>query len=290
MQEIHIMDKTGRVRARDLENVVVKRWIAPTIEQGGHLVYAEPREDSARKNKPAQKPTESDLADIDILRQNAQEEGYQAGHQEGFRLGHQAGLEAGRAEGHDAGFAQGHEAGLAKGLEEGQRQAAVRMDEKLGELNQLLTHITHALNEQDYQLEQALLNLVQEISRAVIDRELSLDSGQLMKTVRAALAVLPPIRDNVKVIVNPADLPLLQQAAALGGENWRAAGSEDIAKGGCRIESAQSLVDFTTESRFRSVMEQILSRELSLPVGDEKDSDAELAAEPVVKPFATGEN
>ncbi|MDT8428966.1 MAG: flagellar assembly protein FliH [Pseudomonadales bacterium] len=280
------MDKTGRVRARDLENVTVKRWIAPTIEKGGHLVYAEPREETPRNNKPAQKLGAADLQDLEVLRQHAQEEGYQAGHQEGFKLGHQAGFEEGRVAGHEAGFAQGLEAGMSKGQEEGQRQATERLEAKLAELNLLLTHVTHALNDQDYQLEQALLNLVQEISRAVIERELSLDSGQLMKTVRAALAVLPPIRDNVKVIVNPADLPLLQEAAALGGENWRAAASADIARGGCRIESAQSLVDFTTESRFKSVMSQILSRELSLPAGDEAESDIELAAEPVVKPFA----
>jgi flagellar assembly protein FliH len=290
--ERHLFDKAGRISAKDLEEVQVKRWLPPTIGKGGHLVYAEPREDAPRKTGPARPLGAQDEADLEALQAQATAEGLRLGRDQGFAEGKAEGFRVGQEEG----IRQGLEQGRLEGLQKAQEEANEILGARLSEVNALLTSLTHALNEQDYQLETALMNLVQEVARAVIGRELEINSGHIMSVVRAALATLPPSRDNVRVIVNPRDLPALEKAAAMGGENWRAAASEDVQPGGCRIHSDQSVVDFTTDHRFRSMMEQLLSRQLSLPE-DATDATAATAAEepfeqapePVVKPFTESE-
>ncbi len=274
MEKQHIFDRVGRVSARELENVSVQRWLPPTIGKAGHLVFAEPRDLPAREQESAASPPAQQPRDSEAMTQAAREEARREGYQEGLAAGRQEGLALGRTE--------GFEQGLAEGMAEAQQQISRQLETQLVELNKLLTSITFAMNEQDYQLELAIMNLVREVARAVVGRELASDSGHIMKIVRTALAALPPTHDNVRIVVNPHDLPLLQQAIENGGENWRAAGSEEVEAGGCRIHTDQSLVDFTTGTRFRTMMEQIVARQLSAPL----DEALESAPEPVIKPFA----
>jgi len=279
----HLFEGAGRVRADALASVTVKRWMPPEIDARGKLIPVEPREDSVREQltesveravSTAQSaaPVAADSVDVDAEVAAAREEG--------FAEGRQKGLEEGRIAGHEEGFSNGHSEGLAKGLAEGREQIA----EQLRQINRLATSLTHALNQQDYQLEQAMMNLVREVARQVIDRELMMDNAVIMKLVRKALDALPPSRDNVRILVNPDDLPVLEQAINEGGENWRAYGRKDISRGGCRIETDQSVVDYTTDYRFRRLMEQVMAREMADPsVAQEA---LEPAPEPVVVPVS----
>ncbi len=279
----HLFEGAARVRADALTSVTVKRWMPPEIDARGKLIPVEPREDSVREqlaesveraasNARTAPPVAVDAAIVEAELAAAREKG--------FAEGRQKGLEEGRSAGHEEGFSSGHGEGLAKGLAEGREQIALQ----LRQINQLATSLTHSLNQQDYQLEQALMNLVREIARQVIDRDLMMDNAVVMKLVRKALDALPPSRDNVRILVNPDDLPVLEQAIQEGGENWRAYGRKDIARGGCRIETDQSVVDYTTDYRFRRMIEQIMARELGDPLLSEET--LEPAPAPVVVPVS----
>lgn len=280
--EKHLFEGVGRVRAESLATVRVKRWMPPEIDARGKLIPVEPREEPMRRPIPdkgestgnAIEPTAPHI-DSEAIAEEARDRGYAEGQKRGY--------EDGLARGREEGKVSGHAEGLDQGLKEGQTRVA----ERLKEINRLATSLTHALNEQDYQLEQALMNLVREVARQVIQRELQMDNAVLMKLVRQALDTLPPSRDNVRILVHPDDLPLLEQAIAEGGENWRAVARKDISRGGCRVETDHSVVDFTTDYRFRRLMEQIMARELS---SDDEGTEAqeeelELAPDPVVEPI-----
>lgn len=256
--ERHPFDGSTRITGRDLDPASVHAWLPPLIDKAGHLVQALPRDE--RRGPPPAPKTHAEKVD----------EGYQ----EGFQKGRLEGIAEGRREGMEQGQREGHEKGLQQGLAKGQRE----FDQRLGSLDELMKHLAHAINEQDYTLEQALLNLVIAVARPVVARELSLDSKHILAVVRQALAALPPSRDNVRIFVNPGDVALLNEAQERAGEAWRVLPDDQVAKGGCRVETQQSLVDFTVERRFALMVEQLLDGQLL-------DTSAPEAFEPAPEPL-----
>jgi len=266
--EKHIFDSSNRIPADEVEQLALHNWAPPTIDEAGHLVYAKPRDIGRR-----------DMTGMDASTGTAGETAEDA-----QEMGRQQGLKLGREEGFAQGKVEGLEAGKKEGLKLGQEAAAAQakqaLDEKLGEMNKLLTSISHNLNEEDYKLEQAILNLIQAICEAVVKKELLADPGQLMKIIKEVIAALPPNRDNVKIRLNPKDKALVDSAINLGGENWHAVADEEITPGGCIVQTDQSIVDYTTEVRFKSAVEQIVDGHLHYP--SLADEDFEEADEPLV--------
>ncbi len=267
----HLFDGVARVATRDLAEVRVHRWQPPLVDKAGHLVQAQPRDDGARRDGL------DGARSAEAVRDRSAAELLDAGYQEGLKKGHAEGF----AEGRKSGSEQGQTEGLAQGTQQGLQRGQQQISAKLAQLDQVLTSLTHALNDQDYKLEQALLNLVKSISTAVIRRDLQIDSRHILQVVREALAALPPSKDNVRIHCNPADQAVLDEAQQRAGDRWRVIAAEDVARGGCRIETDQSLADFTIDTRFASMLEQVLNRQLD--AGDDaRVEEFEPAPEPLV--------
>lgn len=249
--EQHPFDTTSRVTAKMAGTLAVESWSPPTISDAGHLVYAEPRTVA----KPAPVPDEAAIA-----KQQAYDAGFKSGREAGFESGKQEGLEAGK--------------------QEAITIAKQEIQPKLQELNQLLTSLSHGLNEEDYKLEKTLLDLVQQIARAVISKELALDPGSLMKVIKETIAALPPSRDNIKILLNPGDKAFADDAIEAGGEHWHVIADEDIARGGCKVVTEQSEADMTVENRFTAVLEQVYEQQATCPKPGEPGFES--APEPAV--------
>jgi|SRR5690554_2799920 len=278
----HVFDGKNRIGRDILDPADVMPWTPPRIGQEGTLVQAEPR--------PAVPPKSAALPGGAAVAGSAQpvatnSEGYDEavliGRQEGFARGLEEGRRQGRAEGHPEGVRQGHEEGLAAGHAEGLQRGSDELARQLQTLASLLTHLTHALNEQDYRLEQALFNLVREIARQVIGRELKTDSAHIMQIVQQALQALPATRDNIRILVNPDDQALIARAAEEDEEAWRVIASPDISPGGCRVETDHSAVDFTVEQRFSQVIEQICANRLAAATAAESPAATQVDQTPV---------
>ncbi|MDX1490430.1 MAG: flagellar assembly protein FliH [Pseudohongiellaceae bacterium] len=263
--ERHLFEGVGRVSADVAAKAKVNTWLPPTIDASGHLVPAQPREKEAEAQAPEPQLTPEEM--LGTAYTDAQAKGYQEG----------------LAEGKKDGFAQGQQEGLNKGMEEGLKKGQLQIDAKLADLSGLMTSLTHALNEQDYKLEQALLGLSQSIAKTIIAHELAIDNRHIVALVRQALAAMPPSKDNIRIFVNPADVAILEEAKQKQGDQWKALPDDTVKQGGCRIETEQSIVDFTMEKRFQDLMDQILSKELATPLEGESEEEFEAAPEPLVK-------
>jgi flagellar assembly protein FliH len=226
----------ARVSAKAASEMEIETWSPPTISDGGHMVFAETRAVA----KPQPEPSEAELT-----RKQA--------YDDGFTSGKKAGFETGRTE------------GMAAGKELAVAAAHSDMKPKLIELNNLLTSLTHSLNEEDYKLEKTLMELVEQIACTVIHKELSLDRASLMKVIKETISALPPSKDSIKIHLNPLDKPFADDAVEVGGENWRVIVDEDITRGGCKIESEHSEADMTVESRIASVLEQLYEQQAVSP-------------------------
>lgn len=160
-----------------------------------------------------------------------------------------------------AAHAEGHAAGHALGREEGERAGREIWQNEAARLTRLLGALAEPLAEREAEIEIALLNLVIEISRALLQHELKSAEATVLAVVRQAIATLPKGAEQVSLLLHPAEHELLlklPQKLPLAIE-----ADPGISRGGCRIESRDSSIDFTSEYRFRELVRSLLGRELS---------------------------
>jgi flagellar assembly protein FliH len=75
--------------------------------------------------------------------------------------------------------------------------------------------------------------------------------------VRDALTLLPDGAERIRIIVNSADVALLQESMAQTGTltDSTVVGSNEVQRGGCRITSPCGDIDATLETRIARVMD-----------------------------------
>jgi len=224
-----------------------ERWELPLLDASGNEVAREEERDV----KPL---TAGDLADI---RQAAREDGLNEGREQGLQEGRAKGYELGHKEGLETGLAEGRERGHSEGYDETRAEVTANLDR----LELLLKELLLPIRQHQDELETSLLNLTMVLARAVVYRELSIDSSQIRQVVRRAVEALPSTADNVRIHVHPDDYSAVCEVA----ERFEAAASvvedDSILPGGCRVETRNSLVDFTVEKRFQRAVQSMLEQQ-----------------------------
>lgn len=185
-----------------------------------------------------------------------------AAEKEGFDLGYGEGVVKGIAEGKK----QGYEEGMA------QAQAEVRetLTTQVSQLLQVAEALVEPIQGQEDQLQKLMLRYVTALTEQVVERELLQDSSHILSVVQRAMQALPVGAEKIKVILNPDDLALVETYAQEQEKPWLFRGDSQLQPGGCRIESAESLIDFSVESRMKAMFSQFLDKQL---VGSEDEWD-----------------
>ncbi len=185
----------------------------------------------------------------------------EAAAEEGYAEGHERGLQQGQAEGYQKGFERGEA--------EARQQVTATLTAQAGQLLQVAEALVNPIGEQEQQLSQLLLNYVTTLTRQIVGRELLLDSSHILSVVEQALQALPVGSDRIQIYLNPDDLAVVEAYAEARDKPWGFHGAEELLPGGCRIESAHSLVDFSVESRLEAMFEQFLAKQLAVANTDE---------------------
>ena len=167
-----------------------------------------------------------------------------------------AAFEEGRGEGFAAGKTDGYKDGYKKG--EADVRAAVT---RIGQIARVLLD---PIPNNDNDLEAAVLQLVENICKRVIQRELKLDSSGLRQVVTTALDSLNPGAQRIRIHLNPDDCELITHHLHALGElegHWRVLPHATIIPGGCIIETDNSLIDARAEKRLAAVIHQVFERQ-----------------------------
>lgn len=174
-----------------------------------------------REEAPAQPPQESE----ESIRRRA----YAAGLEEGKRAGVQAGYTEGKAR------AQAEAARV--------RQIAHAADAALQALGDTIAQKTVAL---------AIA-----IAQKIIQRDIESHPENVVDVVRDALTLLPDGAERIRIIVNSADVALVQENMTQTGTltDSTVVGSNEVQRGGCRITSPCGDIDATLETRIARVLE-----------------------------------
>lgn len=270
-------DSRRRDRIPPEELSAWERWELPLLDEGGNEVSRE----EEREVKPLT------AADIEAIRQSAWEEG----HQEGRQAGHEEGLKQGLEEGRERGYEEGRQTGEREGHEQAETDTRSQVDEKLTQLESVMGELLAPIERHQDELESALVNLATVLARAVIYRELTVDSSQIARVVTDAVNSLPSTRENVRIRIHPSDAEWVREAAGRLEAEATITEDESILAGGCKVETRHSLVDYTVEKRFQKAVQSMLeqqfgaasageSEELESVMGDLSDFHRDVLDEP----------
>lgn len=226
-----------------------ERWELPLLDERGNEV--------AREEERNVKPLTA--ADIEEIRRAAREDGYAEGREQGYEAGLAEGREAGHKEGLETGLAEGRERGESQGYDDTRKEVDIKLDR----LEHLLGELLLPIKRHEDELETALVNLTTVLARAVVYRELSLDSSQIQQVVRRAMEALPSTADNIKIRINPEDCELVREVAERLQASAVVVEDETVLPGGCKVETRHSLVDFTVEKRFQRAVQSMLDQQMS---------------------------
>jgi len=150
---------------------------------------------------------------------------------------------------------QAHEEGYAAGHCEGSKRAAAEA--------QALQQIVAALSEHTRQFDQRvadeLLGLALSVSKQIVRQSLKLRPELILAVVNEVLGQVPLAHQRARLFLHPEDVTLVRLALGerLIQSGWELVEDTDIARGGCRLESAECEVDATLERRWQRVIDAI---------------------------------
>ena len=124
----------------------------------------------------------------------------------------------------------------------------------------MMVNLFEPIAEQDTQIEKSLIDLVQHITKQVIQRELAIDSTQIEHVMREALKLLPLGATNVRLYINPQDFEQVKALRERHEETWRIVEDAHLLPGGCRVETEHSRIDATVETRVAQVMVKLFDQ------------------------------
>ncbi|MGY4532493.1 flagellar assembly protein FliH [Pseudomonas sp. TE3786] len=170
-------------------------------------------------------------------------------------------LEVIRQEAYNEGFSTGEKDGFHAGQVKAKQEAESALAGKVASLELLMSQLLEPIAEQDQKLEVALVQLVSQMTRQVVQRELTTDSTQIRQVLREALKLLPMGAANVRIHIHPQDFDLIKALRDRHEETWRILEDETLQPGGCRVESEQSQIDATIETRMAQMLKQLFEQQ-----------------------------
>jgi flagellar assembly protein FliH len=191
--------------------------------------------------------------EIEEIRQAASEEGFSQGKEEGFAKGYEEGKAKGLEEGLAQGIEEGNEQGLAQGKEQIEQQSAIWQN--------LIEQLHQPLASVEKNVEEQLLNLVLQLTEAVVLHEAKTNPDILMTAITTGIKSLPSSDAQTQICLNPSDIKLVEAqfgAAHIQQQGWRLLPAPQFPPGSCQIENSTSNIDLQMKARLKQVLEPFL--------------------------------
>lgn len=168
-------------------------------------------------------------------------------------------------EAHNEGFAAGYEEGKQRGIKDGHHtgltQGQQEIKQRLAQLQTALRKLMEPLRNQEQELEEALFSMVVTLTQAVLQRELKSDPQDILNTIHLALGALPMGASNIRVLLSEQDAGALKDSNLIG-DTWQVIADKTLKPGDVRVQTLQSVVEFTVQERFSQCIEQMLDARL----------------------------
>jgi len=193
------------------------------------------------------------LQELEDIRQAAFEEGFNQGKEEGFPVG----LEEGKTQGIQSGF----EEGLTQGKEQGLELAQPIIDEKLQQLDTIFNALNTPLRHYDEAAEKQLVAISSMLAEAVIYTEVKTNPKAILSTLKQCMDALPLSHQQCEIQLHPDDFENIVNSYGqdeIDKRGWRLKSEPSLELGGCIVNSSNSSIDFSLQSRISDTLNSFL--------------------------------
>ncbi|XQU08802.1 flagellar assembly protein FliH [Halomonas sp. LY9] len=236
-------DRHGDWRRWQMDELTTANSAKPSNRSPAPTEHQRKVEAAQRAAEEARAREEKEQQEIyERIRQSAEEEGYQAG------------------------LTRGHDEGYAQGLSEGREHAAQELNEQIRQsvtpLAALAKQFSEALERLDDTIAHDLAELALATGKQLAGEALEAHPDHILAIVRELLHTEPPLVGKQRLWLNPTDHEKVSEhlGSELEAANWTLQPDDQLARGGCRLTSAQGELDATFESRWQSVQAQLRKR------------------------------
>jgi flagellar assembly protein FliH len=161
----------------------------------------------------------------------------------------EAARQQGYAEGREAGHAAGHASGYDEGLAMGRAEAAA----ELTQLQALAADFGNAVTAADEAIAADVLELALHLAKNMVRTAFEVRPELILPVVREAVDYLPTLQQPALLVLNPEDALIVR--GSIGHElektGWRIVEDAQVARGGCRIDTASNQIDAQIASRWQ---------------------------------------
>lgn len=224
-----------------------ENWTLPDVAGEHVMAFARKESGEVEVVEDEQVAEKLTLVELEEIRESARREGFDEGYKDG--------LEKGLGDGHAKGVADGRKEGHGAGFSSGQGE----VQQLQAQLASLISQQHQPLGEQALNLETQLLDMVVALSRAVVGATAEIDQSVIRCAIQEVLDKIPRPHDNLRIMVNPAEVDVVAEMARVSHESWQIVGDESIPAGGCLLHGVDSFADNTLAHRFSQVVEQFQS-------------------------------
>ncbi len=165
---------------------------------------------------------------------------------------------------HSQAYQEGYELGRSEGLKSGAEEVKLHAQR----LDSIMTTLCKPLEQLDNAVEEQLVGLVIAVARQFVRRELRSEPGEVLRTIREAMGILPLAARDVRIHLHPEDAVLVRESLSLsdGERPWQIVEDPVLTRGDCRVLSDTSQIDATVETRLNAIIVSML--------GGARDGDA----------------
>lgn len=156
---------------------------------------------------------------------------------------------------------QAYKEAMAQGIEDGKKAGMAELQARAEQLVAIMRVLDKPLQQLDKEVENQLIGLTIRLTRMLLKKECSSDAGHIQGVIHEALDFLPIQSRHIQVRLNPADIALLSEAGVdVKTQDWVCIEDPDVSQGGCLVESDQSHIDASVETRLQQLVDQLFEQ------------------------------
>lgn len=202
--------------------------------------------------EPVQEEAPKELTDeeIELIKQQAYQEGLHQGQEAGFKQGYEKGKQQGLEEGHQEGLEAGKIEGVAAGQEFIQQQVQTFVN--------LANQFAQPLELMNAQVEKQLVDMVLTLVKEVVHVEAQTNPQVILDTIKQSVESLPISGHAITLKLHPDDVEIIRSSYGseeLDFRNWTLVPEPALNRGDVQIEAGESSVNYRMEDRIRSVIQ-----------------------------------
>ncbi|MES2490901.1 MAG: FliH/SctL family protein [Pseudomonadota bacterium] len=172
----------------------------------------------------------------------------------GSKLNTAAHLDSIEKAAYEEGFARGHAEGYAHGNREAQAVAA--------RISLLLEHMSRPLKDLNAEVEHALIRLVVDTARRLVNQAIELDPQLVNGVVNEAVASVATTTREMKIFLHPDDLSVLKNNLSLTTDaTWKLVADATLRRGDCRVVTESSQIDARMDTRQTNIERALLGED-----------------------------